>query len=89
MQDALGNWSSKIYAVSLLASGQSSTVTGTYAGQYIMQGFLELKMKLWLRNLLTRCIAIAPSLVACIIGGSSGAAKLIIIASVMSIIIFN
>lgn len=83
LKDALGKWSSKLYAVSLLASGQSSTVTGTYAGQYIMQGFLELKMKLWLRNLLTRCIAIAPSLVVCIIGGSSGAAKLIIIASMI------
>lgn len=38
-QNALGNWSSKLYALSLLASGQSSTVTGTYAGQYIMQVF--------------------------------------------------
>lgn len=36
-QNALGNWSSKVYAISLLASGQSSTVTGTYAGQFIMQ----------------------------------------------------
>ncbi|XP_022895289.1 metal transporter Nramp1-like [Olea europaea var. sylvestris] len=84
LKNALGNWSSKLYAISLLASGQSSTVTGTYAGQYIMQGFLDLKMKLWLRNLVTRCIAIAPSLIACIIGGPSAAARLIIIASVNS-----
>ncbi|RVX23367.1 Metal transporter Nramp5 [Vitis vinifera] len=83
LNNALGNWSSKLYAVSLLASGQSSTVTGTYAGQYIMQGFLDLKMRLWLRNLVTRCIAIAPSLMVCIIGGSSGAARLIIIASMI------
>ncbi|KAH6796894.1 natural resistance-associated macrophage protein 1 [Perilla frutescens var. hirtella] len=83
LKNSLGNWSSKVYAVSLLASGQSSTVTGTYAGQYIMQGFLELKMKLWLRNLVTRCIAIAPSLIVCIIGGPSGASKLIIIASMI------
>ncbi|KAK9285870.1 hypothetical protein L1049_025071 [Liquidambar formosana] len=83
LKNELGNWSSKLYAISLLASGQSSTVTGTYAGQYIMQGFLDLKMKLWLRNLLTRCIAIAPSLVACIIGGYSGAARLIIISSMI------
>nr|GME17457.1 metal transporter Nramp5-like isoform X2 [Ipomoea batatas] len=81
LKDSLGKWSSKLYAVSLLASGQSSSVTGTFAGQYIMQGFLDLKMKLWLRNLLTRCIAIAPSLMVCIIAGSSGAGKLIIIAS--------
>nr|GLL38632.1 metal transporter Nramp1-like isoform X2 [Ipomoea trifida] len=83
LKDSLGKWSSKLYAVSLLASGQSSSVTGTFAGQYIMQGFLDLKMKLWLRNLLTRCIAIAPSLMVCIIGGSSGAGKLIIIASMI------
>ncbi|CAA2967818.1 metal transporter Nramp5-like [Olea europaea subsp. europaea] len=83
LKNALGNWSSKLYAISLLASGQSSTVTGTYAGQYIMQGFLDLKMKLWLRNLVTRCIAIAPSLIACIIGGPSAAARLIIIASMI------
>ncbi|XP_059624112.1 metal transporter Nramp7.2-like [Cornus florida] len=83
LKNALGNWSSKLYAISLLASGQSSTVTGTYAGQYIMEGFLDLKMKLWVRNLLTRCIAIAPSLVTCIIGGSSEASKLVIIASMI------
>nr|GMD58313.1 metal transporter Nramp5-like isoform X1 [Ipomoea batatas] len=83
LKDSLGKWSSKLYAVSLLASGQSSSVTGTFAGQYIMQGFLDLKMKLWLRNLLTRCIAIAPSLMVCIIAGSSGAGKLIIIASMI------
>ncbi|XVE83043.1 hypothetical protein DITRI_Ditri16bG0055200 [Diplodiscus trichospermus] len=83
LKNALGNWSSKLYAISLLASGQSSTVTGTYAGQYIMQGFLDMKMQLWLRNLITRFIAIAPSLLACLIGGSSGAARLIIIASMV------
>ncbi|KAA8546683.1 hypothetical protein F0562_003086 [Nyssa sinensis] len=83
LKNALGNWSSKLYALSLLASGQSSTVTGTYAGQYIMQGFLDLKIKLWVRNLVTRCIAITPSLITCIIGGSSGAASLIIFASMI------
>ncbi|XP_052188688.1 metal transporter Nramp1-like isoform X2 [Diospyros lotus] len=83
LKNALGEWSSKLYAISLLASGQSATVTGTYAGQYIMQGFLDLKMKLWMRNLVTRCIAIAPSILACIVGGPSGAAKLIIVASMI------
>ncbi|KAJ6412634.1 hypothetical protein OIU84_005641 [Salix udensis] len=83
LQNVLGKSSSKIYAIALLASGQGSTITGTYAGQYIMQGFLELKMRKWIRNLLTRCIAIAPSLVVSIIGGSSGASRLIIIASMI------
>uniref|UniRef100_A0A7N0URI7 Uncharacterized protein n=1 Tax=Kalanchoe fedtschenkoi TaxID=63787 RepID=A0A7N0URI7_KALFE len=83
LQNVLGKSSSTLYAIALLASGQSSTITGTYAGQYIMQGFLDLKMKKWLRNLMTRCIAITPSLVVSIIGGSSGAGRLIIIASMI------
>ncbi|KAF9682648.1 hypothetical protein SADUNF_Sadunf05G0130700 [Salix dunnii] len=83
LQNVLGKSSSKIYAIALLASGQGSTITGTYAGQYIMEGFLELKMRKWIRNLLTRFIAIAPSLVVTIIGGSSGASRLIIIASMI------
>ncbi|XP_074300631.1 metal transporter Nramp7.2-like [Silene latifolia] len=84
LQNVLGRKSAKIiYAVALFASGQSSTITGTYAGQFIMQGFLDIKMRKWLRNLMTRSIAIAPSLVVSIIGGSTGAGKLIIIASMI------
>lgn len=82
MQNVLGKSSSTIYAIALLASGQSSAITGTYAGQYIMQGFLDMRMKKWLRNLMTRCIAITPSLIVAIIGGPQGAGRLIIIASV-------
>nr|XP_043606725.1 metal transporter Nramp5-like isoform X1 [Erigeron canadensis] len=82
LKNVLGKSSSTLYAIALLASGQSSTITGTYAGQFIMQGFLELRMRKWLRNLITRCIAITPSLIVSIIGGSSGAGRLIIIASV-------
>ncbi|KAF9609001.1 hypothetical protein IFM89_012340 [Coptis chinensis] len=83
LKNVLGKSSSTFYAIALLASGQSSTITGTYAGQYIMQGFLDLKMKTWMRNLMTRCIAITPSLIVAIIGGSSGAGRLIIIASMI------
>ncbi|KAF8031207.1 hypothetical protein BT93_D0420 [Corymbia citriodora subsp. variegata] len=83
LKNVLGRSSSTVYAIALLASGQSSTITGTYAGQYIMQGFLELKMKRWKRNLMTRCIAITPSLIVSIISGSSGAGRLIIIASMI------
>ncbi|XP_021896480.1 LOW QUALITY PROTEIN: metal transporter Nramp1-like [Carica papaya] len=83
LQNVLGKSSSTIYAIALLASGQSSTITGTYAGQYIMQGFLDLKMKTWLRNLMTRCIAIIPSLIVSIIGGSQGSGRLIIISSMI------
>ncbi|KAL5704446.1 hypothetical protein ACHQM5_022877 [Ranunculus cassubicifolius] len=83
LQNVLGKSSSTVYAIALLASGQSSTITGTYAGQYIMQGFLDLKMKKWIRNLFTRCIAITPSLIVSIIGGPSGAGRLIVIASMI------
>ncbi|RDY02369.1 Metal transporter Nramp6, partial [Mucuna pruriens] len=83
LRNVLGKWSSKLFAVALLASGQSSTITGTYAGQYVMQGFLDLRLKSWIRNMLTRCIAIVPSLIVALIGGSAGAGKLIIIASMI------
>ncbi|TMW98168.1 hypothetical protein EJD97_004402 [Solanum chilense] len=83
LKNVLGNWSSKLFAIALLASGQSSTITGTYAGQYVMQGFLDLRLKPWIRNFLTRCLAIVPSLVVSLIGGSGGAGNLIIIASMI------
>nr|WNH25159.1 natural resistance-associated macrophage protein 1 [Fagopyrum tataricum] len=83
LKNVLGKWSSKLFAIALLASGQSSTITGTYAGQYVMQGFLDLRLVPWMRNLLTRCLAIVPSLIVALVGGSSGAGKLIIIASMI------
>ncbi|KAJ7951979.1 putative Metal transporter [Quillaja saponaria] len=83
LRNVLGSWSSKLFAIALLASGQSSTITGTYAGQYVMQGFLDLRLEPWVRNLLTRCLAIVPSLIVALIGGSAGAGKLIIIASMI------
>ncbi|KAJ4749078.1 Metal transporter Nramp5 [Rhynchospora pubera] len=83
LKNVLGKSSSLVYAIALLASGQSSTITGTYAGQYVMQGFLDIRMKNWQQNLMTRTIAIAPSLIVSIIGGSAGAGRLIIIASMI------
>ncbi|CAK9157455.1 unnamed protein product [Ilex paraguariensis] len=83
LRNVLGRWSSKLFAIALLASGQSSTITGTYAGQYVMQGFLDLRMKPWVRNFLTRCLAIVPSLIVALIGGSAGAGELIIISQMI------
>ncbi|KAH7423009.1 hypothetical protein KP509_12G035200 [Ceratopteris richardii] len=83
LRNVLGNWSSKLFGIALLASGQSSTITGTYAGQYVMQGFLNLRLVPWVRNLLTRIVAIGPSLLAALLGGSSGAGELIIISSMI------
>ncbi|WCJ44396.1 Metal transporter Nramp5 [Euphorbia peplus] len=83
LKNMLGKSSSILYAIALLASGQSSTITGTYAGQYIMQGFLDLKMKKWLRNMVTRYIAITPSLIVSILDGTKGASRLIVVSSMI------
>eukprot|EP00253_Pinus_taeda_P027445 PITA_27445 len=83
LNHVLGKTSSTVYAVALLAAGQSASITGTYAGQYIMLGFLNMKMKVWLRNFLSRSVAIVPSLIVSVIYGSSGAGKLIIISSLL------
>ncbi|KAD0767442.1 hypothetical protein E3N88_43738 [Mikania micrantha] len=60
-----------IWAVGLLAAGQSSTITGTYAGQFIMGGFLDLRLKKWARALITRSCAILPTLIVALIFDSS------------------
>ncbi len=52
-----------LFAVALLASGQSSTLTGTYAGQIVMEGFLDLRMRPWMRRLITRTLAIVPAVI--------------------------
>ncbi|XP_021820273.1 metal transporter Nramp2-like [Prunus avium] len=62
-----------IWGVGLLAAGQSSTITGTYAGQFIMGGFLNLRLKKWLRALITRSFAIVPTIVVAIIFNRSEA----------------
>ncbi|MBA0803192.1 hypothetical protein Gohar_013433 [Gossypium harknessii] len=63
-----------IWSVGLLAAGQSSTITGTYAGQFIMGGFLNLRMKKWLRALITRSCAIIPTIVVALVFDTSEAA---------------
>ena len=65
---------SMLFAVALLASGQNSTITGTLTGQVIMEGFIHLKIPLWLRRLITRLLSIIPVLIATIMyGGKEGA----------------
>ena len=56
-----------IWGIGLLAAGQSSTLTGTYAGQFIMGGFLDLRLKKWLRSLITRSCAIVPTIIVAIV----------------------
>ncbi|EEF37447.1 metal transporter Nramp3 [Ricinus communis] len=60
-----------IWAIGLLAAGQSSTITGTYAGQFIMGGFLNLRLKKWLRALITRSCAIVPTMIVALVFDTS------------------
>jgi manganese transport protein len=71
------------FALALLASGQSSTLTGTLAGQIVMEGFLNIRLKPWLRRLITRCIAIIPALVVAILYGEEGTADLLVFSQVI------
>eukprot|EP00899_Mesostigma_viride_P024172 jgi/Mesvir1/493/Mv11364-RA.1 len=83
LRNTLGHASEKVFGIALLASGQSSTLTGTFAGQYVMAGFLDLRVAPWLRNMITRMVAIVPSLVVCLVAGNDGAGRLIILASMV------
>jgi NRAMP (natural resistance-associated macrophage protein)-like metal ion transporter len=67
-----------LFAIALLASGQSSTMTGTLAGQYVMEGFVDIKVKPWIRAGITRGMAIIPSLIVALIAGEGGADDLIV-----------
>jgi len=69
---------STLFAVALLASGQNSTLTGTLAGQIVMEGFLNIRLRPWLRRLITRLIAIIPAVIATALYGASGTARLLI-----------
>jgi manganese transport protein len=72
-----------IFGIALLASGQSSTLTGTYAGQFVMEGFLDLKIAVWKRNMITRSVAIIPSVIVAFIFGESGSDELIVLSQVV------
>lgn len=72
-----------LFAVALLASGQNSTLTGTLAGQIVMEGFLNLRIKPWLRRLITRLVAIVPALVVAILYGEQGTSELLVLSQVI------
>jgi manganese transport protein len=79
----LGAGASGAFALALLASGQNSTLTGTLAGQIVMEGFLNIRIRPWLRRLITRLIAIVPAVIVAILYGASGTAKLLILSQVI------
>jgi len=74
---------STVFAVALLASGQNSTLTGTLAGQIVMEGFLEIRLKPWLRRLITRSLAIVPAALVIGIAGESKVTALIVLSQVV------
>jgi manganese transport protein len=70
---------SLLFGVALLAAGQSSTLTATLAGQVVMEGFIELRLAPWARRLITRAVAIIPAMVAVLVAGTEGIAKLLVL----------
>lgn len=77
------NAASAIFGLALLASGQSSTLTATLAGQIVMEGFLNLRLKPWLRRLVTRLIAIIPALISIMFFGEKSTSSLLIFSQVV------
>ena len=74
---------SVLFAVALLLSGQNATLTGTLAGQIVMEGFLSIRLRPWLRRLITRLIAIIPAVLVIGIAGDRGAGPLLILSQVV------
>ncbi|MEO8209353.1 MAG: Nramp family divalent metal transporter [bacterium] len=74
---------STVFAIALLASGQNSTLTGTLAGQIVMEGFLNIRLKPWLRRLITRLIAIIPAFIITYLYGERGTTSLLILSQVI------
>jgi manganese transport protein len=76
-------WASVVFALALLASGQNSTLTGTMAGQIVMEGFLHLRLRPWVRRLLTRSVAIVPAVIVAHWFGDQGVNKLLVLSQVI------
>ncbi len=71
------------FAIALLASGQSSTITGTLAGQIVMEGYLNLRIRPWLRRLITRVLAVAPAVAAIALYGEASTTDLLVLSQVV------
>ena len=77
------NWAPTLFAIALIAAGQSSTITGTLAGQIIMEGYLNLRIQPWVRRIITRLIAIVPAVIIILIFGESVTGKMLILSQVI------
>ena len=74
---------SVLFAVALLSSGQSSTITGTLAGQIVMEGFLRVRIRPWLRRLISRGLAIVPAVVFIAVRGTGAVDDLLVLSQVV------
>jgi manganese transport protein len=84
LEDLLGNkWAPTAFAIALLAAGQNSTITGTMAGQIVMEGFINIRLKPWLRRILTRLVAIVPALIVVGITGNEHTTDMLILSQVI------
>lgn len=80
----VGNkWAPMLFAIALIAAGQSSTITGTLAGQIVMEGYLHIRINPWLRRILTRAIAIIPAFLVILIAGEDKMTDLLIFSQVV------
>lgn len=76
-------WAPYLFAIALIAAGQSSTITGTLAGQIVMEGYLQLRINPWMRRLMTRLIAIVPAVIIILINGEKNINSLLILSQVI------
>jgi manganese transport protein len=84
LQSVLGStWSSHLFAIALIAAGQSSTVTGTLAGQIVMEGYLRLRINPWMRRLLTRMLAIVPAILVIWLAGEEKVDDMLVLSQVL------
>lgn len=83
LEHIFGSLAPVLFAIALIASGQSSTITGTLAGQIIMEGHINLRIEPWLRRLLTRLVAIVPAIFTIVYFGENGLGNLIILSQVV------
>eukprot|EP00158_Paraphelidium_tribonemae_P005531 Partr_v1_DN27391_c4_g2_i1_m46250 putative solute carrier family 11 (proton-coupled divalent metal ion transporters), member len=83
LADTISPVAATFFAVALLASGQSSTITGTIAGQIVMSGFLDMRLKPWFRRLVTRAFAIIPAIFTILVRGEKGMQDLLILSQVI------
>ena len=83
LEHLFGKIAPVLFAIALIASGQSSTITGTLAGQIIMEGHINLRIAPWMRRLLTRILAIVPAVFTIIYSGEKGLGNLIVLSQVV------